>query len=219
MLSDLLPCVCLSVTFLIVKRVGTPVFLEFISLKDSMLLRMISSGRSSVRRFCVCWGAGLILDQLSPQVNRLWNPPGFPGLSFQIPIEWVFLQIASPFKIPRWISTAYKSSLKTWFWLSAWKIFPDTPYVLGFPTVFILIFHQTEVPLLMHFLLRITFLFLTQFIKTPPHSSKCSSCSIFCKKPCLRFQHGSLLSLDSRNRYGQYHMTFTSLYTSLVLMR
>lgn len=143
MLSDLLPCVCLSVTFLIVKRVGTPVFLEFISLKDSMLLRMISSGRSSVRRFCVCWGAGLILDQLSPQVNRLWNPPGFPGLSFQIPIEWVFLQIASPFKIPRWISTAYKSSLKTWFWLSAWKIFPDTPYVLGFPTVFILIFHQT----------------------------------------------------------------------------
>ena len=104
-------CLLVSDHFLLLKkRVGTLVYIEFISLNSSMLLKMIKSGRLRVKSFYGCRGAGWILD---PDFEiHLRVPVAFPGhtFPFKIPIEWIFLQIASLFKIPRWISTAYNSS-------------------------------------------------------------------------------------------------------------
>lgn len=50
------------------------------SLNNWVFLRMITSGRWRVRRFCSCRMAGLIVDHAeSPGKHTLWNPSGCPS--------------------------------------------------------------------------------------------------------------------------------------------
>lgn len=114
-------------------------------------------------------------------------------------------------QIPRWISTFLQLKLKNVsLAFSLENISPHSLYAwISYCVYAHLSSNWAKVPFLMHSLLRIAFPLLTRFIKTPPPVSKFGSRSIFSKKPCLGFQQGFLLSLDSRNRSGQYHITFT----------